>query len=82
MYTECDCSSSVGADASVTCATFGGQCSCLGGVTGLLCDVCRNGWFNYSDTGCQGRQDYVQCNATLVAIHPVVVSDSLLRKLI
>ena len=56
---ECDCGSSVGADTSVTCALYGGQCSCLEGVTGLQCDVCINGRFNLSAIGCEGRQQLV-----------------------
>ena len=39
----------------MVCNTYGGQCSCLEGVTGLQCDVCRNGWFNLTSSGCEGR---------------------------
>ena len=59
MSVECDCNSSVGADASEVCATYGGQCSCLAGVTGLQCNVCMNGWFNLSTTGCEGLCVYI-----------------------
>ena len=55
LFTECDCNSSEGVDASVVCATYGGQCSCLDGVTGLQCDECMNGWFNLTTSGCTGR---------------------------
>ena len=32
-----------------------GQCQCLPGVTGQLCDQCRSGFFGLSRTGCRGQ---------------------------
>ena len=51
--TECECGGSVGAEAGAVCDGYGGQCSCLEGVSGAQCDVCRNGWFNLTSTGCE-----------------------------
>ena len=32
------------------------QCSCKSGVTGLLCDQCDTGFFDFSQDGCQGHK--------------------------
>ena len=44
-------------DETITgCATYGGQCVCQEGLTGLECDACECGWFNFTNSGCQGMK--------------------------
>ena len=38
--------------------TEAGQCHCKENVAGIRCDVCKNGYWNFTadnDLGCQGR---------------------------
>ncbi|XP_041465665.1 laminin subunit beta-1-like [Lytechinus variegatus] len=47
---ECDCDlvGSVG----LSCTSYGGQCTCKGGVGGRTCDSCLPEFFSFRSTGC------------------------------
>ncbi len=38
---------------SVSCNQTDGSCSCKTGVTGLTCDTCADGFYNFSSVGCE-----------------------------
>ena len=67
--TECDCGGSLGADDGVVCERYGGQCSCMEGVTGIQCDMCRNGWFNLTSTGCESKYTLCLLSTTIGNTH-------------
>lgn len=43
----CDCGLN-----SSDCYRYSGSCTCPSGVTGSRCDLCIEGMFNLSDSGC------------------------------
>ena len=49
----CDCGlASYGPD----CDIYNGQCQCRPGVTGRKCDRCETGYWDYSPSGCRGKE--------------------------
>ncbi|XP_028828955.1 multiple epidermal growth factor-like domains protein 9 [Denticeps clupeoides] len=48
---QCNCSTE-GTEDMNACDPVTGQCVCTEGYTGLLCDVCEDGFFNNGSTGC------------------------------
>ncbi|CAM4542180.1 unnamed protein product [Leuciscus chuanchicus] len=49
---QCNCSAE-GSEDPNTCDSVTGQCVCILGYTGQLCDECENGYFTNGTTGCQ-----------------------------
>eukprot|EP00118_Oscarella_pearsei_P020227 m.218647 g.218647 ORF g.218647 m.218647 type:complete len:1794 (+) comp39902_c1_seq2:821-6202(+) len=49
---ECECDGT-GSNNSLTCESFGGQCSCIGNVVGRTCSDCASQFFNLTYAGCQ-----------------------------
>ena len=48
----CDCGLN-----STDCYRYSGSCTCPSGVTGSRCDLCIEGMFNLSDSGCLRKFD-------------------------
>ncbi|KAK7173159.1 hypothetical protein R3I93_003087 [Phoxinus phoxinus] len=49
---QCNCSAE-GSEDPNTCDSVTGQCVCISGYTGQLCDECENGYFTNGTSGCQ-----------------------------
>ncbi len=55
-YIECGCDET-GSERGTTCEAFGGQCICLPGVRGRLCDMCIPSYYNLTSNGCSSTFD-------------------------
>lgn len=65
----CSCNST-GTENDTMCMQLGGQCHCKPGVTGLSCDRCLPGYFNFTDSGCTAC-DCSDLGSTDLVCHPV-----------
>ena len=52
LHLACDCGLN-----STDCYRYSGSCTCPSGVTGSRCDLCIEGMFNLSNSGCQRKFD-------------------------
>ena len=43
------------ASTNTQCDIDTGSCTCQPGVTGYKCDACIGGFWNYQDSGCEGK---------------------------